>query len=333
MEIDFRGINDAALGQFRSLLESWLPDGTILGHEYLAINPNRRDDHRLGSFSININTGKWADFATDVKGGDVISLKAYLDKIGQGEAARRIAHEVGLDVDRKDGGDRAVAHKPTRTKSSKPPAENQERALSKWKASQPIANTAGEIYLRQHRSIDLPLPGTLRCHPRQLHGPSGKHFPCLIAAIQAPSDEIVAIHRIYLADGGSGKAFDDDSKWSLGPMGVGAVRLAPAQMELGLAEGIESALSAMQIFGVPCWAVLGVRYAQIWLPHHVRRVTLFGDRGRHGEDAVLRARSLIASQGREVRIALPDAGKDWNDALCEASALGFHSMKPARSEG
>jgi hypothetical protein len=35
-------------------------------------------DQNPGSFSINVRTGRWADFATGDKGGDVISLAAYL---------------------------------------------------------------------------------------------------------------------------------------------------------------------------------------------------------------------------------------------------------------
>jgi hypothetical protein len=43
---------------------------------------------RLGSFKINRYNGRWADFATGDKGGDPISLVAYLADISQGGAAR-----------------------------------------------------------------------------------------------------------------------------------------------------------------------------------------------------------------------------------------------------
>ena len=60
-----------------ALLRRWLPDGRIEGNEYVARNP-RRSDRRLGSFKINLRTGRWADFAFDARGGDPISLAAYL---------------------------------------------------------------------------------------------------------------------------------------------------------------------------------------------------------------------------------------------------------------
>jgi hypothetical protein len=61
-----------------------------------------------------------------------------------------------------------------------------------------------------------------------------------------------------------------------GWLGRGAVQLnPPCDGELGLAEGVESALSATQLHGIPCWATLGApRLSAIDLPSCVRRVHL-----------------------------------------------------------
>ncbi|MDQ0319694.1 hypothetical protein QO002_001832 [Pararhizobium capsulatum DSM 1112] len=93
--IDFVGINAAALAALPDLLRQWLPDGRQRKNEWLALNP-RRADHHAGSFQINMRTGKWADFATGDKGGDVISLAAFLSGIGQAEAARNLASMLGV---------------------------------------------------------------------------------------------------------------------------------------------------------------------------------------------------------------------------------------------
>jgi putative DNA primase/helicase len=61
-----------------SHIMEWLPAGKLEGDEYSAINPTR-NDHKPGSFKINVKTGKWADFADDVSGNDVVSLYAYLN--------------------------------------------------------------------------------------------------------------------------------------------------------------------------------------------------------------------------------------------------------------
>jgi hypothetical protein len=97
--VNFEQVNSVALAVLPSLLARWLPSGRIQGREYLAVNP-KRADRRPGSFSINIRTGRWADFATGDKGGDPISLAAYLGGIGQAEAARQLAAMLGIEVRR-----------------------------------------------------------------------------------------------------------------------------------------------------------------------------------------------------------------------------------------
>jgi hypothetical protein len=72
-----------------------LPDGRLEGREWVARNP-RRVDRTPGSFRVNIHSCRWADFATNDKGGDLISLVAYLFDLRQGAAARRLADMLGL---------------------------------------------------------------------------------------------------------------------------------------------------------------------------------------------------------------------------------------------
>jgi len=94
--INYRRINAAALAVLPVLLQRWLPGGRIVGKEYIARNP-RRHDRTAGSFQINLKTGRWADFAVpDVRGGDVISLAAYLADLRQGETACRLAEMLDL---------------------------------------------------------------------------------------------------------------------------------------------------------------------------------------------------------------------------------------------
>jgi hypothetical protein len=88
--LDFAAINAAALRELPTLLAWWLPDGRINGREFEARNPRRGDRHP-GSFRMNLGTGRWSDFATGDKGGDPVSLAAYLFDLSQIEAARRLA--------------------------------------------------------------------------------------------------------------------------------------------------------------------------------------------------------------------------------------------------
>jgi hypothetical protein len=92
---DYSHLAAAALPHLPQLLPCWLPNGRRIGAEWVALNPTRNDT-ALGSFKINVCTGRWADFATGDKGGDVISLLAYLRGTSQGEAARLLMRELGV---------------------------------------------------------------------------------------------------------------------------------------------------------------------------------------------------------------------------------------------
>jgi CHC2 zinc finger len=95
--IDFRSINQAAVPALPAILARLLPGGKISGGEYVALNPTRAD-HRPGSFKINLRSGHWADFACGDRGGDPVSLVAYLENVSQGEAARMLARMLGLET-------------------------------------------------------------------------------------------------------------------------------------------------------------------------------------------------------------------------------------------
>ncbi len=93
--IDFAEINRAALAHFLAILRRLLPDGRLIGREYVARNP-RRNDHKPGSFKVNVVTGLWADFSSGDRGGDPVSLMAFLGDVSQSQAARLLARMLGV---------------------------------------------------------------------------------------------------------------------------------------------------------------------------------------------------------------------------------------------
>lgn len=93
--IDFERIKKAAVSSHLTIVQQLLPQGRIEGREYVALNPTRRDNN-LGSFRFNCKSGKWADFATGDKGGDVISLWAYVKGVSQLDAAKALKQELGV---------------------------------------------------------------------------------------------------------------------------------------------------------------------------------------------------------------------------------------------
>jgi hypothetical protein len=95
--IAFARIAADALGHADTLARRWLPDGRREGAEWVALNPTRADQ-RKGSFKLNLKSGRWSDFATGDSGGDLIALAAYLFRLDQAEAARKIAAALGIDT-------------------------------------------------------------------------------------------------------------------------------------------------------------------------------------------------------------------------------------------
>ncbi len=121
-KIDFQGLAAAVLSRARLLLPDWLPGGAMSGQEYvcagLSGGPGR-------SLSVNVNTGKWADFADQAnKGGDLISLYAAIHGIKQGEAARELSKQVGFAT-----GDQGQAAKKKVSQITAPPADEATPAM------------------------------------------------------------------------------------------------------------------------------------------------------------------------------------------------------------
>ena len=215
---------------------------------------------------------------------------------------------------------------------AKPPPDSDDRrariiaAKRIWVESRSAAGTAVERYLRS-RGITLDLPPTLRFHPALKHGPTGLHLPALVAAVTTwPGREVVAVHRTFLKADGSSKAPASQNKMMLRRCSGGAVRLAAAGGELVLAEGIETALSVLQATGRPTWATLSTSGMKaVVLPLEARTVIIAADGDEPGDRAAEEAGRRFCREGREVKIARPPAGMDFNDLL---SGCGLRAKCP-----
>lgn len=92
--IPFDDINAAALAAYPGLLAEWFPAGRLAGHEFQLGDLSGKPGESL---SINVSTGKWADFASDAKGGDPISLFAAAFHAGDRvQAARELGQWFGV---------------------------------------------------------------------------------------------------------------------------------------------------------------------------------------------------------------------------------------------
>lgn len=200
-----------------------------------------------------------------------------------------------------------------------------EAALAIWRASQDIAGSLAETYLRSRGLTPSPLPG-LRFHSGLKHA-SGGVWPAMVAlVVHGETGEALAVHRTFLARNGHGKAPVDSPKMMLGPCRGGVVCLGETGDVLMVGEGIETCLAAMQATGKPAWAALstsGLR--SLDLPRAIVEVIVLADGDEPGEAAAQHCARRWQREGRNVRIARAPSGMDFNDLL--------KARNPAFTEG
>ena len=201
----------------------------------------------------------------------------------------------------------------------------QQRALDLWDGARALAGTPAKQYLCR-RSIILS-PPALRFHRRTPlgRGKCAVFRPAMIAALHERG-RLVALQRTFLDPDEPRRARDlANPRRMLGRPGQGAVILAPANDTLGLAEGIETAMSAILLLDIPVWATLGnERLAHITIPDAVTRLILLPDNDRGGRIGAAKAIGAYAMPGRAVETLWPPQGfNDWNDVLrAEGKGVG-----------
>ncbi len=267
------------------------------GNEWKACCPFHAD--RSPSFTIFDGGERFHCFGCGA-GGDVLDYLQRVHGITLREAAAML-----------DGGNLPMVVQPARP--PEPERDTTAEAVSIWRAAGPIAGTPAEAYLRG-RGLDLRLPESLR-FARLRYGT--KTLPCLVALIANAQDKIGGIQRTFVREDGSGKADVKTPKLSLGRIGGGAIRLAPAAGSLVVTGGLEDGLTLQQELGQAVWAATGEgNMANMVLPVGVRSVVIGADSDDSGEAHAKRAADAFALQGRSVRVIRPIPGfTDFNAEL------------------
>ena len=257
------------------------------------------------------DAGSWIDFATGEMG-DCIDLIAQAEGLSNTDALSRAVEIIGGDVRQFEAIAAAEQAKQEQLK-----ANRHDYIKRLVKQSRPIKGTVAETYLNS-RGITEYCERSLKFLPNHKHQLSGESFPVLLALVQDKNGRGVAIHRTYLKPDGSGKADVEPNKMMLGNVNGGAVRLGGVDDGLiGVAEGIETALSASALNGgVPVWAVLsraGMVNFELPTDEQIEAVAIFRDNDEAGEMA-----SKQLSNSLEIlnEIYAPTRGlNDFNDEL------------------
>jgi putative DNA primase/helicase len=174
------------------------------------------------------------------------------------------------------------------------------------------------------------LPKHLRYVERcrfQVRGGEPSWMPAMVAKVTGPDGAMVNAHRTYITIDGNKADVVPCRKMMPGNVPNGsAIRLWPETSSLGIAEGIETAISAAILFKMPVWSVINTSGMMGFVPPiEVSNFHIFADNDRNfaGQSAAYslahRLRNLPSAPST-IEVHVPETeGTDWNDVLIERS--------------
>jgi putative DNA primase/helicase len=306
----------------------------LLGEPNRALS--RRDEWRFGrNGSLSVMTGgpkrgAWHDHEAGT-GGDALGLVAHARREPMGVAYGWALAWLGIA----GGGEPRPAPRPApappESPREVPPPATLDLARRIWREAIPgdALRSLLPRYLEARGLRWEPgIAGVIRFHPRAWRnaafGPAG---PAMVALMTDPeTEEPCGTHVTYLRSDGGGKAEGERAKIMLGV--AGCIRLVPdaeVTLGLGVAEGIETALSMMQGFNWrPVWAATSAGgIARFPVLSGICSLTIFADCDGAGAKAARICAERWSAAGREARICSPPHN-DFNDLMREALPDGQH---------
>lgn len=228
---------------------------------------------------------------------------------------RRALAELGLLDDEPIGERRSTHQSPSKIVAQPLEEERVARARRLWEESTPLRHCLAEAYLRR-RAVPAGLWGSaaLRFHPRMTSLDDRAKRPALVAAISDAQGALQGVQVTLLSAHGTAKAALATPRRVIGKLMGGLVRLAEVQDELALGEGVETMLTASDVFGVPAWAALSAdNLSGMIISRSLRRLIIAADNDGAGMRAAETLRARMTSSTLVEIEAAPPGFNDWND--------------------
>jgi len=298
-------VRDLAQGRWRSIL-------TVLGIDERALSGKHGPCPMCGGkdrFRFDDREGRGTYFCSGCGAGDGVQLAMGIT----GQSFRDVAREV----ERIAGTVQPTATRPERSDDDKL------KALRRaFKESKPIERDDEACRYLAGRGLRLyDLPENVRTHPGMQYRDGGAvlgTFPAMLATVTDATGRAVSIHRTYLQDARKAPVSAPKKLMQGLPFAGAAIRLTPVSRTLGIAEGIETALAAAELFEVPVWSCISTSGIESFEPPEgVEHVIIFADHDKNfaGQKAAFAAAHRLALKGYEVEVCIPPQPGDWLDEL------------------
>ena len=182
-----------------------------------------------------------------------------------------------------------------------------------------IKETIVQDYLNSRDIIRMPAH-CVRIERDVFHSQTGKFYDVMCSAALNHRNEISYIHRTFLIDGKKAEIENNKKIETIVKADNVAVKMFPVATHIGVSEGIESGLSAAQVFKVGVWALLSTAFMKKFrAPVGVKTLTIYADNDKHGAGLAAAFecgnRNLMCKNDvSRVIIKWPENG-DFNDHL------------------
>jgi putative DNA primase/helicase len=143
----------------------------------------------------------------------------------------------------------------------------------------------------------------------------------MAAKICDPEGRGVSLHKTYITREGMPASFKPNKLLVAGAIPPGSsIRLSAPSESMGVAEGIETALSAQRLFNVPTWSAISAPMLKTFEPPEICKIlTIYADNDFNftGQSAAYELARRLKMSKPELRIyvKIPELVGDWNDVL------------------